>query len=895
MGLDALAGFISGSVISGSLTLVNGASNLHQDKKITKDTVNFIERRKEREAQGLQSGENNTYAISRDAKNKPFVIIEEDILAGVPKEAWNKTFKSAMKRKFANGIQIRNEHIEVTNKSVNEMTWSESAQWLRNNVPEMFGDKLRMAGEAEELLQASTDWVGEELKHIRKDDLYEFARGKVQVRIGENDYTADVLIGSKNNGGLKLYDIVNIIPTEIKEKNQGHHTGLSDAGLADRRVPLDFNNSISQTEQKNNPSAENTQKSFYDIEAPTAETVGNHTLPTAAELEVNRRAANAKTETERSGILHGVDDETIRFAEDMGKRTGRKVLFYEAETGEDGFYNRETGEVYVNTKSEKGTQWAIAHEVTHSLEGTKAYNSLLYRVVRKLRTEGTDMATEIQKIQKRYATHEVELSKEAAAVEVVANYVADNLMTDAAAISEMTRTDPETAGKIRSFLDSLAGTFGTKNTKERIFVEQTRKLYAQALNETRTAETAKTEPWAEAKTEDNFFDSLYREGDVRTAETAANTGKEMFATKAKDRKSVDSTIAETLRPEITENAELMQMLSDKFGADGTAALARQIKAEVERTGTVGRFGVLFSDGGRAVEEALGANDGGRQYSISKEESNSVREQVNTHLGELNAMESVASIKSAGRNGLSKDGFRKKIVESLRSTGFKVDRQGLGLIQFTEREINNSLNYMQTEAEFAAYQALPKVLKRGIEIGRHENHKGREYGTITIAAPIEINGERANMAVVVKQTKGNRYKVHRVLIPEGGTFKMPDIKNAEPTTGGGLALKDTHARPISSTSKKSITNGNEFVNTLDENIQYAITKGAEEVEASTESAETTENADFWDEWLEKVKEYGAMPKGEKPARDIEVPKKIAKNKPVSQTVRTFQGTTARALT
>ncbi len=48
----------------------------------------------------------------------------------------------------------------------------------------------------------------------------------------------------------------------------------------------------------------------------------------------------------------------------------------------------------------------------------------------------------------------------------------------------------------------------------------------------------------------------------------------------------------------------------------------------------------------------------------------------------------------------------------------------------------------------------------------------------------------------------------------------------------------------------------------------------------------ENTEFWDEWLDKIKEYGAIPSGEKPHREIQVPQKTAKDKKVSQTVRTI---------
>ena len=70
------------------------------------------------------------------------------------------------------------------------------------------------------------------------------------------------------------------------------------------------------------------------------------------------------------------------------------------------------------------------------------------------------------------------------------------------------------------------------------------------------------------------------------------------------------------------------------------------------------------------------------------------------------------------------------------------------------------------------------------------------------------------------------KVHRVFSPEGGKFKVLNVNNAEPTTGRGFAQSNKVALPIGSATKKSITDKRENVNTLDENIQYAIEKDDE---------------------------------------------------------------------
>lgn len=77
------------------------------------------------------------------------------------------------------------------------MTFSRYMQWLYNNDPQLHADKLRATDNADEILRATTDWVNEGLNHPRKDRITDFARGNVLLRVGGNDYTADVVVGTK--------------------------------------------------------------------------------------------------------------------------------------------------------------------------------------------------------------------------------------------------------------------------------------------------------------------------------------------------------------------------------------------------------------------------------------------------------------------------------------------------------------------------------------------------------------------------------------------------------------------------------------------------------------------------------------------------------------------------
>ena len=67
------------------------------------------------------------------------------------------------------------------------------------------------------VIQDATSQYAYELpKHPRKDNIIGFVRGHVQVKVGNNDYLADVILADRKSGGIIFYDIVEMIPTKIK-------------------------------------------------------------------------------------------------------------------------------------------------------------------------------------------------------------------------------------------------------------------------------------------------------------------------------------------------------------------------------------------------------------------------------------------------------------------------------------------------------------------------------------------------------------------------------------------------------------------------------------------------------------------------------------------------------
>ena len=179
----------------------------------------------------------------------------------------------------------------------------------------------------------------------------------------------------------------------------------------------------------------------------------------------------------------------------------------------------------------------------------------------------------------------------------------------------------------------------------------------------------------------------------------------------------------------------------------------------------------------------GTNDGlfaeTAKFSNRQREEDTIKRQIKDNLEELNNMEPVATVYDSLSMGTDKSQYRKWIVDKLANTGYQVDRKGFGRITFTPKQLNTAMNYVNNPAEMAAFLTVPKVLKQGIELREHDNHKGRNVETITFSAPVEINGVRGNVAVVVKQTK-NFFKALRILTPEGKTYSLSGYEKTEPT-------------------------------------------------------------------------------------------------------------------
>lgn len=224
---DEFNAMMYGSIAVGNTNIFQngkGSGMFHDFDAYAKELTELHERFK---AENLNAKKNAgqadgdaRYSIKYDESHTPYVEIDEDILRGIPKAAWVKTVKDNLRDKFPNGMTVGQNVIAINKQSRMEMTFSRYMQKLFQSEPQMYADKLRATNNADEIVRAAQNWVNEALLHPRKDDIIDFARGKVLLRIGENDYSAQVIVGNRGKNGLLLYDVINLSKTTIQEKTK---------------------------------------------------------------------------------------------------------------------------------------------------------------------------------------------------------------------------------------------------------------------------------------------------------------------------------------------------------------------------------------------------------------------------------------------------------------------------------------------------------------------------------------------------------------------------------------------------------------------------------------------------------------------------------------------------
>ena len=216
--------------------------------------------------------------------------------------------------------------------------------------------------------------------------------------------------------------------------------------------------------------------------------------------------------------------------------------------------------------------------------------------------------------------------------------------------------------------------------------------------------------------------------------------------------------------------------------ENRAALKAQRLAEAEKRALQEEY---FAHAEKAMENLRAAkenaaaleNKGAAKEKRFKlhEGKDSLTEQMNKHLDELEEMDVVAFIRGnevSFGNSISKNVDNAE--EYFNSIGNKAERKGFGTVQMNRSEANNTIRHGNSRAKQAALAAVPEVIAKGKQIGYEENWLGKGFDTYVFAAPIEMNGTKLYKGVIVRAYLHDGRKtfyVHEVCWTDGSNILM----------------------------------------------------------------------------------------------------------------------------
>ena len=224
------------------------------------------------EAENSQSEIRHSIEITEDGE--PCVVIDNDVLAGVPKSRWATKIKNILSE-YKSGVDLWGGVVKVNAISKNEFLNSKYSQYLKAKEKTAYKDKLLSAQNLDEILKSGKNKKIEDLKHSRNDSFKQFAHSDVLLKVGENGYTADVIIGITTQNAMVFYDIVDMRKADVKIKNatpQGYANsrkpfkqGIASDNKVTQNGP-DVNTHSMQNEQKNAQNGKNDTRHSLEVD-----------------------------------------------------------------------------------------------------------------------------------------------------------------------------------------------------------------------------------------------------------------------------------------------------------------------------------------------------------------------------------------------------------------------------------------------------------------------------------------------------------------------------------------------------------------------------------------------------------------------------------------------------
>ena len=191
-----------------------------------------------------------------------------------------------------------------------------------------------------------------------------------------------------------------------------------------------------------------------------------------AQRPARQYSAQGPVNTERvQPVNTEVQNKISQLSNDIGVTT---VFDDTLASTENGYYDTQTGEIHINPNADS-VNTVFSHELTHSLENTQAYQKLKDLVLNEL---GDEAETLRQQKTELYNKLGKELDVDA---ELVADYISQNLFTDADSIRRVAETDRSLATRIKNWITRMIAK--VTGNSEKAFLKRAEGLYSQALQE----------------------------------------------------------------------------------------------------------------------------------------------------------------------------------------------------------------------------------------------------------------------------------------------------------------------------------------------------------------------------------------------------------------------------
>lgn len=419
---------------------------------------------------------NKVFSIQTDQQGEYVrVDTDQDLFEGKDPKEWAKIARQYIQAKFQGTV------LPVGRESSAYVSGDAKAEYAhpanRRMDQNARNAKMRAATELDNLLRTA-----KEPTQVPDDGRHPEATGgwthyTVRFQVGDKMFTGVVDIMNTSNG-RRFYDITKIkeLPLSTEPSFEARTAVLGEPGEPARESGLA---SASETAASGRPSydstvAESGENVNGEADAPDMSWADSYQADREETDQYGRQRVSAKTR------------EQVR---KIGAKFRRNVRFEELGPGENGYFDRSTGEIVLSTylKPGKGAVSVLVHELTHSAELARTYGQLRDFVKESevaaewLREKGFDSLEQYENfLRNEYRRQGKDADPEA---EAVASFAEEKLFQDEKSLKEL---ESGHRGILQKLLDLVRTALGqlTGRTSEENELRRVERMLEKALKET---------------------------------------------------------------------------------------------------------------------------------------------------------------------------------------------------------------------------------------------------------------------------------------------------------------------------------------------------------------------------------------------------------------------------